>query len=117
VKRRARPRDAGVPEQLCRFVPSEWPGAGCPHEALDMWMRAAADWLAADSTREPRPGARPEDSRWWLAGGSRRALPFGEYGCAIDLLREEIRYRRGMTPCPHEYRPAVHWVNGDPGPS
>ena len=117
MKRRARPRDAGVPEQLCRFVPSEWPGAGCPHEALDMWMRAAADWLAADSTREPRPGARPEDSRWWLAGGSRRALPFGEYGCAIDLLREEIHYRRAMTPCPHEYRPAVHWVNGDPGPS
>jgi hypothetical protein len=104
-----------VPERLCRFVPSEWPGAGCPHEALDIWTRAAADWLAADSTRQPRPGAGPDDDRWWLAGGSRRRLPFGEYGGALDLLREEIRYRRDMPACPHEYRPAVHWVNGDPG--
>ena len=116
MRRRVRSREAGVPERLCRFVPSEWPG-GCVHEQLEAWKQSCADWLAADSTREPRPGARAEDSRWWLAGGSRRALPFGEYGCAIDLLREEIRYRRAMTPCPHEYRPAVHWVNGDPGPS
>jgi hypothetical protein len=34
---------------------------------------------------------------WWLAGGSRSSLPFGEYGCAIDLLREEIRYRREIN--------------------
>jgi hypothetical protein len=112
VRRRRRPGPA-VPERLARFVPGEWPG-GCIHEQLDAWKDAAADWLAADSTREPRPGAAADDSRWWLAGGSRRRLPFGEYGCAIDLLREEIRYRRDMLACPHEYRPAVHWTNGPP---
>jgi hypothetical protein len=98
-----------VPERLCRFVVSEWPAAGCPHEALDQWKQACAAWLAADSTREPGPGGV-----WWLAGGTRRALPFGEYGCAIDLLREERRYRRDMPPCPHEFRPAQHWTNGPP---
>ena len=111
MRRRVRPREAGVPERLCRFVPSEWPG-GCVHEALDMWKQSCADWLAADSAREPPPGADADDNRGWLAGGTRRRLPFGEYGGAIDLLREEIRYRRDMPPCPHEYRPAVHRVNG-----
>jgi hypothetical protein len=111
VRRRARPREAGVPEELCRFVPSEWPG-GCVHERLDAWKDAAAAWLAADSARQPRPGADPESGRWWLAGGTRRRLPFGEYGGALDLLREEMRYRRDLPPCPHEYRPAQHWANG-----
>jgi hypothetical protein len=99
-----------VPERLCRFVVSEWPGAKCPHAALDQWKEACAAWLAEDSTREPRPGG----GVWWLAGGTNRRLPFGEYGCAIDLLREDIRYRRDMPPCPHEYRPAQHWTNGPP---
>jgi hypothetical protein len=116
VRRRVRSREAGVPERLCRFVPSEWPG-GCAHEQLNAWKSAAADWLAADTAREPPPGASADDSRWWLAGGTRRRLPFGEYGGALDLLREEIRYRRDIPACPHEYRPAVHWVNGDPGRS
>lgn len=97
MRRRRPPRDAGVPEQLCRFVAAEWPGARCPHEALERWKDACADWLAADTTREPRPGTSVDDSRWWLAGGTRRRLPFGEYGCAIDLLREEIRYRREIN--------------------
>lgn len=78
------------------------------HEQLDSWKDAAAAWLAADSARPPWPGADPEFDRWWLAGGSRRRLPFGEYGRAVDLLREEIRYRRDMPPCPHEYRPAQY---------
>ena len=115
MRRRKRP-GSPVPERLARFVPGEWPG-GCPHEALDAWKAAAADWLAADGTREPRvlrPGADPESDRWWLAGGTRRRLPFGESGGALDLLREEIAYRRDMPPCPHEYRPAVHWTNGPP---
>jgi hypothetical protein len=107
VRRRARPRDAGVPEELCRFVPSEWPG-GCVHEQLQAWKDAAAGWLAADSIRQPWPGADPGSDCWWLAGGSRRRLPFGEYGDALDLLREEMRYRRDMPPCPHEYRPAQY---------
>jgi hypothetical protein len=113
MRRRRRPGPA-VPEQLARFVAAEWPGS-CPHEALDVWKRAAADWLAADSARAPRPDADEDFNRWWLAGGTRRRLPFGEHGCAIDLLREHIRYRRGMPPCPHEYRPAQHWVNGREG--
>jgi len=106
VRRRARSRAAGVPEPLCRFVPSEWPG-GCVHEQLEAWKQAAADWLAADSAREPRPGADPDDARWWLAGGTRRRLPFGEGG-ALDLLREHLRYGRDMPACPHEYRPAQY---------
>jgi hypothetical protein len=109
VRRRKRP-GSPVPEQLARFIPGEWPG-GCPHEALDMWKDAAADWLAADSARARRPGADAESNRWWLAGGSRRRLPFGG---ALGLLREEIAYRRDMPACPGEYRPAVHWVNGPP---
>jgi hypothetical protein len=75
-------------------VRAEWPDAKCPHEALDMWKDAAVAWLAADTTREQQPGG----GVWWLAGGTRRALPFGEYGRAIDLLREEIRYRREINP-------------------
>jgi len=83
-------------------------GAGCPHEALRAWQEACAGWLAADTARQPRPGAGADFNRWWLAGGSRRLLPFGEYGCAIDVLREAGRYSRAMTPCPDEYRPAQH---------
>jgi hypothetical protein len=107
VRRVARPRDAGVPEELCRFVPSEWPG-GCVHEQLEAWKDAAAGWLAADTTRQPRPGADPESGRWWLAGGSRRRLPFGESGGAVDLLREAERLGRQLRPCPHEDRPAQY---------
>lgn len=107
MRRRARPREAGVPERLCRFVPSEWPG-GCVHEQLEAWKGACAGWLAADSTRPPRPGADPDDDRWWLVGGTRRRLPFGESGRVLDLLREHLRYGRDMSACPHEYRPAQY---------
>lgn len=34
-----RPRP--VPEQLCRFVPADWPAAGCIHDALGEWKAAA----------------------------------------------------------------------------
>jgi hypothetical protein len=78
------------------------------HEQLGAWKRAVADWLAADSVRAPQPGADPDDDRWWLAGGTRRRLPFGESGHVLDLLREEIRYRRDMPACPSEYRPAQY---------
>ena len=111
---RRRPASPGVPEQLARFVASEWPDAKCPHRALWMWQEACADWLADDSDREPRPGGDAETTRYWLAGGTRRALPFGEFGGCVDLLRESERIARLMTPCPDEYRPAQHWVNGPP---
>lgn len=88
-----------MPERLCRFVPSEWPG-GCPHEALEAWAGACADWLAADSARS--------GGRWFAAGGSRRRLPFGEFGDAVDVLREWGRYGEAMPPCPHEFRPATY---------
>jgi hypothetical protein len=101
-----------VPEQLCRFVASEWPG--CPHEALRAWELACADWLAADSARAPLPGADEGAGRWWLTGWSNRSLPFGEFGDVIDVLREAERYSRAMTPCPHEVRPAQHWADGSP---
>lgn len=104
--RRKRPPAPPVPEELARFVESEWPGAGCVHEALRQWKQACAAWLAADSAREPRPGADEGFNVWFLAGESRRRLPFGEYGDAIDLLREGQRYRRAMGLCPAEYRPA-----------
>jgi hypothetical protein len=99
----------GIPEELARFVASEWPG--CPHEALQSWKEACAAWLAADSMRLPGRGGV-----WWLAGGSRRRLPFGEFGCAIDVLREAGRYRAQMPPCPGEARPAQFRVNGSPQP-
>jgi hypothetical protein len=109
---RRHPASPGVPEELARFVASEWPAAKCPHEALRQWMDACADWLAADSSREPRPGTDGM-GRWWLAGRSNRHLPFGQYGDVIDVLRVSGRCRRGMPACPHEYRPAQHWTNGE----
>lgn len=107
---RKRPASPGIPEQLARFVAAEWPG-GCVHEQLQAWKSAAAGWLAADSDREPVPGADPETDRWWLAGGTRRALPFGEFGDVIDLLNEQGRYGRDMPPCPHEVRPGEYRVS------
>ena len=67
-----------VPEELARFVPAEWPDAGCPHEALQRWRRSALDW------ERDHPDS----------------LPFGEWGDAIDVMREAVRIRRGMPSCP-----------------
>jgi hypothetical protein len=99
--RRRRPVGPGVPEELARFVPSEWPSA-CQHEALWAWYCACLDWLAADSARSPKPGQDEHSARLWLSGGSRRVLPFGEHGGGLDVLRELRRYRRAMGPCPRE---------------
>jgi hypothetical protein len=55
-----------APEQLCRFVPSEWAGG------LDEWRQAALTWLAADESRR---------------------LPFGERGDQIDVFRESARVK------------------------
>ena len=104
--RRKRPAPLAVPEPLARFVPGEWPDAGCVHEAVRQWAQACAGWLAADSARWPRPDAGERFNVWWLAGASRRVLPFGEHGGALDVLREGRRLRRGLPPCPREARPA-----------
>lgn len=64
------------------------------HEAGWQWAQACAEWLAADSGHEPRPGLDERSQRWWLAGASRRSLPFGEFGDAIDVLRAARAYRQ-----------------------
>jgi hypothetical protein len=89
VRRRQAPV-LGVPERLARFVASEWPDADDPIQA---WKEACADWLAEDSEREPHPGHTVQEDRWWLAAASRRRLPFGEYGGALDVIREGRRKR------------------------
>ena len=94
MRRRQGPGPA-VPERLARFVAAEWPGT--LDDALRARKDASADWLAADSERAPHPDMPVDDEyqRWWLAGGSRRRLPFGETGRALDVIREGRRYRRG----------------------
>jgi hypothetical protein len=94
-----------VPEQLCRFVPSEWPEAACRHEALLMWVDACTAWLAEATNRQPHPGAWTElQQMHWLSGDSNRSLPFGESGDAIDVIRAWGEYRHLMTPCAAEAR-------------
>lgn len=97
-----------MPEQLARFVVDEWPGA-YPHESLRAWYVACIDWLAADSARHPRSNEDERSPRLWLPGASRRTLPLGEYGGAIDVLREKMRIRRAMGPCPREACDAAAW--------
>ena len=72
-----------MPEELCRFVTSEWAG-GCVHEQLAAWRAACLAWVAD----------HPD------------SLPFGEYGGWLDVLREAERYGRTVPACPAEYRPA-----------
>ena len=62
--RRTDPSD--VPEQLARYVESEWPGT----DPLGGWRDACLEWL-----RE-------------VEG---RRLPFGEYGDSVDVIRECLR--------------------------
>jgi hypothetical protein len=89
VRRRRKRPGSPVPERLARFIPGEWPG-GCPHEALQAWRDGCMAWVAV----------HPD------------SLPFGEFGGWLDVMREAIRYNRQIPACPHEYRPAVHRVNG-----
>ena len=59
-----------VPEQLARFVPSEWARHEDPVRA---WSAACREWLAA---------------------GPGRCLPFGERGDQLDVIRETARLLR-----------------------
>lgn len=86
MRRRGRPRDAGVPERLARFAASDWPDADCVHDALRDWRGACLEWVRA----------HPD------------SLPFGEHGDVIDVLRADIAYANRMPPCPKRYRPAQH---------
>jgi hypothetical protein len=64
-----------APEQLARFVPSEWPG----EDPLVEWRNACLVWL-----REA-PGRR---------------LPFGVFGDSVDVFRECLRVRRRAAGSP-----------------
>jgi hypothetical protein len=81
-----RRQSQAVPERLARFVESEWAGR-CRHERHWAYTEACLEWLRADRGR---------------------ALPFGEHGDAIDVLRESEAMCRRDLPCPHEYRPAQY---------
>ena len=81
--------------------------------ALMQWYAACITWLAGDSSRGPRRGWDGNPDLLWLAGGSRRALPFGEYGGAVDVLRQMRRYRGDLGPCPLHSGPGEYHVRGE----
>jgi hypothetical protein len=81
---------AGVPEQLCRFVVSEWPSC-CPYGSLGLWRQACLDWLA-DATQE-------DDGRM---------LPFGEHGDFIDVLRVSVETHEQLVACELHWSPAEY---------
>jgi hypothetical protein len=80
-----------VPEQLARFVASEWPASACRHQALIMWKDACLAYV------DEFPDS----------------LPFGVHGDGIDVIREWGLYRREMGPCPAEQR---RWDHEDGRP-
>jgi hypothetical protein len=59
---------AAVPEQLARYVESEWSST----DPLGAWRNACLQWLRED------PG---------------RQLPFGEYGDSVAVIRESARIK------------------------
>ena len=63
---------SAIPEQLARYVPSEWTGA----DPLSEWRSACLDWLREDDGRQ---------------------LPFGEYGDSVDLFRECLRIKLAIA--------------------
>ena len=63
---------SAVPEQLARYVESEWPS----DDPVGEWRRACLQWL------------REVDGR---------RLPFGEYGDSVDLIRESARIKMELA--------------------
>ncbi len=47
--RRRRPETNPVPEQLARFVRSEWPAHLPTEDAIDMWAAEREEWALANS--------------------------------------------------------------------
>jgi hypothetical protein len=68
MRRRDRVPGEAPPEQLCRFVASEWPHGD--YGPVVEWMNAALAWLAEDP---------------------RRRVPFGVGGDAVDMILESAR--------------------------
>jgi hypothetical protein len=63
---------SAVPEELARFVPSEWPGV----DPLTQWREACLRWL------QESPGS---------------SLPFGQFGDSVDVIRECRRINMGWA--------------------
>ena len=63
---------SAVPEQLARFVESEWPGT----DPLGDWRDACLEWLREAEGRQ---------------------LPFGEYGDSVDVFRECRRVKMELA--------------------
>ena len=63
---------SALPEQLARYVESEWPS----DDPVGEWHRACLQWL------------REVDGR---------PLPFGEYGDSVDLIRESARIKMELA--------------------
>jgi hypothetical protein len=59
---------SAVPEELARYVASEWPS----DDPVGDWRAAALAWLRED------PGRR---------------LPLGQYGDSVDVIRESARIK------------------------
>jgi hypothetical protein len=80
---------AGIPEELCRFVVSEWPSC-CPYGALSLWRQACLDYLA---------DAESEDDRM---------LPFGERGDFLDVLNHPAHAEVRPLTCKAHWSPAEY---------
>jgi len=71
------PMGPAVPEQLGRFVRSEWPGPSAD-DALAAWYRARLDWH--DEHRYPPPREH-----------------FSPLGTRLDILRGRYETRRALV--------------------
>jgi hypothetical protein len=63
---------AAAPEELARFVESEWPG----DNSIGDWCDACLRWLREVEGRQ---------------------LPFGECGDSVDMIREGLRLNRELA--------------------
>ena len=71
-----------VPEELARYVESEWPGT----DPIGAWRNACLEWL-----REV------EGRRLPLDGDPGRRMPFGEYGDSVAVIRESARIKMELA--------------------
>lgn len=79
-----------VPEELCRFVPSEWPGD--VWTAYKAWKQARKAWMDANY---------PKDV-------------IGPLGDRLDMLLFERDTRLRLPPDPRDAQGPIHWTDGPP---
>jgi hypothetical protein len=63
VRRRRRRLPEVPPETLCRFVPSEWPGAVSLADAWSRWSGARFGWWLDHPDDPPLP-EDPQEDEW-----------------------------------------------------